>query len=686
MPAAPAPVGNLPPPTLSQQQPIPAGMQGPPPPHHQMFPPQMQHPGAMHHGPMSHPSHPMMPMPSVPHNQGMQSAIGSQPPPHHTSNSVPPPGQENLNALQKAIDSMEEKGLVEDPRYSQLLAIRANSKSSCLSSPQLDQLRSQIMAYRQLARNLPISKTLVSAVKGQKGTEGTPPQCPTPPSSGPPTSVGQQQQQQQQTPQQQPPTSAPPQNGKQNPNVPNQSAGIQQQQQLPHQPPDQLNSMKATAPTSVVTMPPSNMVPRSNTQPQSPRPGAPAVPSQMQTNKNRVTTVAKPMGLDPIMILNERENRMASRIALRMEQLKNLPTNMPEDLRLQAQIELRALRVLNFQRQLRSEIVQCIRRDTTLETAVNVKAYKRTKRQGLREARATEKLEKQQKLEAERKRRQKHQEFLALVLQHGKDFRDYHRNNLAKLGRINKAIINYHANAEREQKKEQERIEKERMRRLIAEDEEGYRKLIDQKKDKRLALLLSQTDEYIASVTEMVKAHKVEQQKRKAEIEAIVKQRKREILKSGEILMLDETSEALDCRVTVKEIQSGKIITGEDAPTLRNLYKWLQINPGWEYVVTDDEMSDDEDETKKKNDDKREKTEEEKAKELIKKAKVEDDEYKAEEKNYYSIAHDIREHVTEQASILVNGKLKEYQIKGLEWLVSLFNNNLNGILADEMVG
>jgi hypothetical protein len=35
--------------------------------------------------------------------------------------------------------------------------------------------------------------------------------------------------------------------------------------------------------------------------------------------------------------------------------------------------------------------------------------------------------------------------------------------------------MNYHANAEREQKKEQERIEKERMRRLMAEDEEGYR-------------------------------------------------------------------------------------------------------------------------------------------------------------------------------------------------------------------
>ena len=50
-----------------------------------------------------------------------------------------------------------------------------------------------------------------------------------------------------------------------------------------------------------------------------------------------------------------------------------------------------------------------MRKDTTLETALNSKAYKRSKRQSLREARITEKLEKQQKVEQERKRRQKHQ-------------------------------------------------------------------------------------------------------------------------------------------------------------------------------------------------------------------------------------------------------------------------------------
>lgn len=564
--------------TIPPQQHIPPnpGHPGQPQMMQQQGPPGM--PPQMHGPPQNGPPLQMMQGPPQQMMQGPPQMMHGGPPIGQMHQQ--PPGQENLNALQKAIDSMEEKGLVEDPRYSQLLAIRANSKSSCLSSPQLDQLRSQIMAYRQLARNLPISKNLVSAVRGQKSDSQTPPQCPTPPASTTPSSQ----------PSQQPPIAATPPAVSQGKQMPPAQTN---QQQPPTQ--QQGDSMKAATPGN---MPPSGppgsaMIPRPNSQPQSPRPGAPG--PQMPPNKNRVTTIAKPSGLDPIMILNERENRMASRIALRMEQLKNLPTNMPEDLRLQAQIELRALRVLNFQRQLRSEIVQCIRRDTTLETAVNVKAYKRTKRQGLREARATEKLEKQQKLEAERKRRQKHQEFLTLVLQHGKDFKEYHRNNLAKLGRINKAIINYHANAEREQKKEQERIEKERMRRLIAEDEEGYRKLIDQKKDKRLALLLSQTDEYIASVTEMVKAHKVEQQKRKAEIEVRIKQKKREILKSGEILMLDETNECIDCRVTVKDTNTGKILSGEDAPTLRNLYKWLQHNPGWEYLVSDSEASDDED-------------------------------------------------------------------------------------------
>ena len=63
----------------------------------------------------------------------------------------------------------------------------------------------------------------------------------------------------------------------------------------------------------------------------------------------------------------------------------------------------------------------------------------------------------------------------------------------------------------------------------------------------------------------------------------------------------------------------------------------------------------------------------------------EEDESVARQKiDYYAVAHRIKEEVNAQPSILVGGTLKEYQLKGLQWMISLYNNNLNGILADEM--
>ena len=59
------------------------------------------------------------------------------------------------------------------------------------------------------------------------------------------------------------------------------------------------------------------------------------------------------------------------------------------------------------------------------------------------------------------------QEYLSAVLQHAKEFKEYHRNVSGKVAKVNKAVLTWHANTEREQKKEQERIEKERMRRLM---------------------------------------------------------------------------------------------------------------------------------------------------------------------------------------------------------------------------
>ncbi|PKA45857.1 ATP-dependent helicase BRM [Apostasia shenzhenica] len=51
---------------------------------------------------------------------------------------------------------------------------------------------------------------------------------------------------------------------------------------------------------------------------------------------------------------------------------------------------------------------------------------------------------------------------------------------------------------------------------------------------------------------------------------------------------------------------------------------------------------------------------------------------------YYNLAHAVNERVVRQPSLLRAGTLRDYQLVGLQWMLSLYNNKLNGILADEM--
>uniref|UniRef100_A0A8C7NPD2 SWI/SNF related BAF chromatin remodeling complex subunit ATPase 2 n=1 Tax=Oncorhynchus mykiss TaxID=8022 RepID=A0A8C7NPD2_ONCMY len=573
---------------------------------------------------------------------------------------------------------------------------------SSFSPVQLQQLRAQILAYKILGRGQPLPENLQLAVQGKRSL---------------PTMQQQQQQQ---------PSTGSPYSSQHNLKQVPQTGTPKYSKQVPKQPQTDICALPVSGqggdtpsnPQKLLAPPPSGRP--SPAPPQAPPPGPMSGPSithqpqgqqpspviTLQQKQNRVTPIQKPQGLDPTEILQEREYRLQARIAHRIRELESLPGALPPDLRSKATVELKALRLLNFQRQLRQDVVQCMRRDTTLETALNSKAYKRSKRQTLREARMTEKLEKQQKMEQERKRRQKHQEYLNSILQHAKDFKDYHRSITAKMQKQNKAITTWHTNTEREQKKETERIEKERMRRLMAEDEEGYRKLIDQKKDKRLAYLLQQTDEYVANLTDLVYEHKAAQA-------ANMKKKK----KNGEGMSgigpdgepIDESSQMSELPVKVIQTETGKVLQGLDAPKSSQLEAWLEMNPGYEVAPRSDseesgsEFEDEEvpgvssrpdsqSEEKKIIDPNSDEFPEKVTKHIIESAKQDvDDEYTVPEteltifqQSYYGVAHAIIERVDKQSSLLINGMLKHYQVQGLEWMVSLYNNNLNGILADEM--
>jgi SWI/SNF-related matrix-associated actin-dependent regulator of chromatin subfamily A protein 2/4 len=136
----------------------------------------------------------------------------------------------------------------------------------------------------------------------------------------------------------------------------------------------------------------------------------PNTSSSTRLNNLRVTSIAKPIGIDIQEVINERDVRIENNILRRINELeKILQSVTQENIRTRIMIELKALKLLNFQRQVRSEIVTCMRLDSSLETATNPRLYKRPKQFGLRDARATEKLEKQQKAEIDRKRRAIHQ-------------------------------------------------------------------------------------------------------------------------------------------------------------------------------------------------------------------------------------------------------------------------------------
>jgi ATP-dependent helicase STH1/SNF2 len=289
-----------------------------------------------------------------------------------------------------------------------------------------------------------------------------------------------------------------------------------------------------------------------------------------------------PSAIDPLLLKEERENYMKVRIEQRIKELSNLPISITNDegIKMKALIELKALNLLDKQRQLRYELLQSVSKATTLSTAIDRSSFRRNKKQSLREARQTEKQERALRGEKEKRERQKHVDFLNHILNHGREFMSFHRQHQGKMVKLGQAVQRFHNAAAKEEERRLQRHSQERLNALKANDEEAYMKLLDKTKDTRITTILEQTNSFLTTLT-----NAVEKQKQSVESDA-------------------------------------PLNADEDDPNAQ--------------------------------------------------------------KDYYSTAHKIQEIVTEQSSLLVGGTLKDYQIKGLQWMVSLYNNRLNGILADEM--
>ncbi|KAJ1963043.1 ATP-dependent DNA helicase Snf21, partial [Dispira parvispora] len=319
-----------------------------------------------------------------------------------------------------------------------------------------------------------------------------------------------------------------------------------------------------------------------------------------------------PVGVDPQVLIQERERRIATRIFNRIKELEDLPGNLaggdessPTDAvlvdgngvsnsqnpKLRALIELKSLKLLEKQKMVRREIMEGMQKTTTLATAQDRTSFRRVKKLSKRDIQLVEKLERQHRLDREKRERQRHVEWLSNIVQHGRSLVQWHKGLQTRQAKMGRSVLQFHAHVEKEEQKRVERVSKERLNALKANDEEAYLKLLDQAKDSRISHLLEQTDQYLSSLTQALRRQ-----------------------------------------------QNDTIHTD---PLMRGGVEMMEGEDGYSY------------EENQTND-------------------------------YYDSAHRIKEVITEQPSIMVSGTLKDYQLKGLQWMVSLYNNRLNGILADEM--
>lgn len=328
-----------------------------------------------------------------------------------------------------------------------------------------------------------------------------------------------------------------------------------------------------------------------------------------------------PGGLDAVAIVRERRKFIDARIDQRLKELNELASTIPEGIdspptaraidgkrptyrltwpssinrKLKLLIEHKALGLRQKQRQLRQQVVEKMLAGTVLPT--ERKDFRRLRKPTLRDARMTEAAERKQRLERERRAKQKHLDYLKMICAHGMRILSEKRNNLSKVQRLGKGISKFHSETEKEEQRRIERLSKERLRALKNDDEGAYLKLIDTAKDTRITHLLNQTDQYLDSLAQAVMAKQAESGGRPMAAH------------QADYEKVDETTFGASKMDEVDE--KGKM-------------------------------------------------------------------------DYYRVAHRISERITTQPSILVGGTLKEYQMKGLQWMVSLYNNKLDGILADEM--
>ena len=223
-------------------------------------------------------------------------------------------------------------------------------------------------------------------------------------------------------------------------------------------------------------------------------------------------------------------------------------------------------------------------------------ASRRDEQRRIREWMLEDEQERLLELEEERERESRRRIFLAEVAAHKSrlEGKSIWGAGVRRRKEAIEAVLNFH----KREKNKAGRAERIRLQALKNDDEEAYTKMVQESKNERLQLLLSQTDGVLDQLANIIQADKRE---------------------------IEKLEEEDDEGAIVVDEKSGPIESG--------------VQTGTGGTSSD---------------------------------------------KYLALLHKVQEEVVVQPRTMVQGNLRPYQLQGVQWLVSLYTNGLNGILADEM--
>jgi hypothetical protein len=378
------------------------------------------------------------------------------------------------------------------------------------------------------------------------------------------------------------------------------------------------------------------------------------------------------------------------------------------------EIDSLALGLVPLQKKIRAKILRALPLDTILKDAY------RSRRDVESNQRIRDKAEKKTRLATEKHLKKTRRNYLNAVTNHCRDFQMHHRELHKKLCKnLVVAIAKYFEDKARRMMDHEKSQEKARLALLKDNNEEAYIALLKEAKNERLLNLLKQTDAYMDQLSAQIALEQADHQakhnesshdrgglnhkptsdghipsagefmhgnvfsssvskwkKTDAELldeaqeetpeqadrrrllkieeeERKMRQERTDAAEEKKVAADEDASAAMDTTVAAAPTSSaaaaaGLSISAEDA----NGEHGAAAAAGGSPQVA---------------------------------APGADGSFQSSRKLYYSLAHKKSEEVVAQPKMLKGGQLRSYQLEGLQWLVSLYNNQLNGILADEMV-